>query len=464
MSSDKDIALELLLEIDTSWANRYRIVPIGKEGSTLLLATDAKDIAQLESELQLILGGVVQLEQKTSEWISEKLLKHYRQGGAELSADEDFIEGLIQDAQSMGSSDIHVELLEETGRVRMRIDGQLLERFRIPISQYTAVVNKIKVRAGLDISEKRLPQDGRISLPHLSEALDLRVSTLPVLGGEKVVMRLLGRSAGALSLEELGMSEHQITLYQKALQKPHGVILISGPTGSGKTTTLYATLKEIARPSRNVMTIEDPIEYTLEGISQVQVREQVGLDFPTALRTFLRQDPDVIMVGEIRDGQTAKMAIRASLTGHQVLSTIHTNSAWDTIMRLTDMGVPEYLVASTLVMSVAQRLVRKVCSHCHTEEKIPDTSVFGEKSIEAPRDVAVAKGCPECHYTGYKGRKAIYEMLPIDEELAGAIKQGSLSREEVYASYNVQSLSDQALEMLKRKETTLEETYSYFVL
>ena len=212
------------------------------------------------------------------------------------------------------------------------------------------------------------------------------------------------------------------------------------------------------------MTIEDPIEYTLEGISQVQVREQVGLDFPTALRTFLRQDPDVIMVGEIRDGQTAKMAIRASLTGHQVLSTIHTNSAWDTIMRLTDMGVPEYLVASTLVMSVAQRLVRKVCIHCHTEEKLQDTSVFGEKSTEAPTQVAVAQGCQECHYTGYKGRRAIYEMLPIDEELAGAIKQGGMSREEVYTHYNVQSLSDQALEMLKRKETTLEETYSYFVL
>jgi len=363
----------------------------------------------------------------------------------------------------LGSSDIHIEPLEKGGRVRMRVDGKLLERYQIPKSEYTAVVNKVKVRSGMDISEKRLPQDGRISTGTGSTGLDLRVSSLPIMHGEKVVLRLLGRSAGNLSLENLGMTKEQQEQYRTALQKPHGVILISGPTGSGKTTTLYATLREMADATRNVMTIEDPIEYTLEGIAQVQVKEQIGLGFPAALRTFLRQDPDIIMVGEIRDSETATMAIRASLTGHQVLSTIHTNSAWDTVMRLQDMGIPAYLVASTLALSVAQRLVRLACPSCKQEVPQINLKLFGLYAAQAPKSVVEAKGCEHCHYTGYKGRRAIYEILPIDETIAEALKNGSMNKSQVYAHGKVKSLAQQALVMLSTHETTLEETISYFI-
>lgn len=455
---------ELSRLVTPALANRYRIIPIAEDDAGFSFYTDNTQPNQLKIELEMIFGKAVTLEPKTTEWVNMALSKHYRQSATpSLNGNSDFIDALLQDAQGIGSSDIHIEPGENGGRVRMRIDGKLIERYQIQKADYNAVVNKVKVRSNMDISEKRLPQDGRISTGLGQDGMDLRVSCLPVMYGEKVVLRLLGRSSGNLTLSKLGMSETQQETYRKVLNKPHGIILISGPTGSGKTTTLYATLQEISDTTRNVMTIEDPIEYMLNGIAQVQVREQIGLTFPMALRTFLRQDPDVIMIGEIRDSETATMAIRASLTGHQVLSTIHTNSAWDTIMRLQDMGIPGYLISSTLVLSVAQRLIRLVCSHCATTEELSDTKALGSFANVAPKTFSVAVGCEKCHYTGYKGRTAIYEILPIDEELAEKLKIGKANRAETYARLGVSSLAEQVLELLRSSETTLQETMTYFI-
>ncbi len=463
-TKEAHIESTLLRLLTPQQAHRYRIVPKAKDDQSCTFYTDHPKPKRLLQELPMLLGVAVHLEEKDTPWMEKTLAQHYRLNHENrLQPEADFLDKLLSDAQSIGSSDIHIEPLEHMGRVRMRVDGKLIERYEVKKIEYPSVVNKIKVRAGLDISEKRLPQDGRIRVKSGKDGLDLRVSTLPVMNGEKVVMRLLGQSSGDMTLAQLGMDASQQNTYEKALKKPHGVILISGPTGSGKTTTLYATLKNLADTSRNVMTIEDPIEYTLSGIAQVQVKEQIGLTFPTALRTFLRQDPDIIMIGEIRDTETAKMAIRASLTGHQVLSTIHTNSAWDTVMRLQDMGVPGYLVASTLSLSVAQRLVRLVCPHCKSEDKLTNPQWLGMYADKAPENICTSKGCQHCHYTGYKGRKAVYEILPITEELAVGIKTNSLNMQQAYAQAGIMSLADQALRMLQQGETTLEETLPYFI-
>ena len=281
---------------------------------------------------------------------------------------DDFLVNLIREAKNLKSSDIHVESYEHKCRVRIRIDGMMVERYILKREDYPALINKIKILANLDIAEKRLPQDGRINFNQPDQQFDIRVSVLPTLFGEKVVLRLLNSDAADIDLNGLGFSDFDLDNYLQGVRKPNGILLISGPTGSGKTTTLYATLKVLNKETRNVLTIEDPVEYTLEGINQVQLKESIGLNFAAALRAFLRQDPDVIMVGEIRDTETANMAIRAALTGHLVLSTIHTNSAWGTVSRLIDMGVPPFLVASTLNTTAAQRLIRLLCPHCKVQE------------------------------------------------------------------------------------------------
>lgn len=277
---------------------------------------------------------------------------------------DDFLPRVISEAKGIGASDIHIEIYEEMARIRFRIDGKMVERYRISSEEYPALINKIKIQANLDIAEKRLPQDGRIFFRSSVGEFDIRVSSLPTMNGEKIVMRLLSKDAGQIQLSQLGFSEEQLELYTRSVKRPNGIVLISGPTGSGKTTTLYATLQLLNSDETNILTIEDPIEYTLEGVNQVQLKEDIGLTFSSALRTFLRQDPDIIMLGEIRDKETAQMAIRAALTGHLVFSTIHTNSAWGTISRLVDMGIPPYLLASTINLSMAQRLVRLLCPKC----------------------------------------------------------------------------------------------------
>jgi len=341
------------------------------------------------------------------------------------------------------------------------LDGKLKTYFVISNQEYPVIVNKLKIKAGLDISEKRLPQDGRITMKMSLNEFDIRVSSLPTLHGEKMVLRILSKDANSINLEELGFTKKELKAYKETIKKPNGIALISGPTGSGKTTTLYATLKLLNQESTNILTIEDPIEYTLEGINQVQLKENIGLDFVSTLRTFLRQDPDVIMVGEIRDAKTANMAIRAALTGHLVLSTIHTNSAWATISRLIDMGIPAFLIASTLNVSVAQRLVRKLCVQCKEEEPI-SKDIF-PLSFKIPKNVSMhyqAKGCNYCHHTGYSGRKAIYEIIPINKELIQHIKQNDLEIDQYLIENNINTLKSNAIDLVREGVTSVEEVYA----
>lgn len=451
-------------------AFHYQIIPkiIAKE--QLSFYVDELHYSRgLVDELELVFGTAVELEPSDSRKIQHSLTRYYRrhkgQASKALSFDQerekDFLRDLIGEAHRLGSSDIHLEMYEDKCRVRIRIDGKLIERYEISKEDYPAIVNRIKIQAHLDIAEKRLPQDGRIEFREGQLKFDIRVSVLPTLYGEKVVMRLLSRDAMQIDLQAIGMSKDDLALYEDAIRKPHGVVLISGPTGSGKTTTLYATLKQLNEETRNILTIEDPIEYTLKGINQVQLKESIGLDFATAMRTFLRQDPDVIMLGEIRDRDTAQMAIRASLTGHLVFSTIHTNSAWGTISRLIDMGVPPFLIANTLNLSVAQRLVRKLCPECKQEEAIDPKQ--WPSSVPQPDDlktVMAPRGCESCYFTGYSGRQAIYEMIKMDSDLAESIEKDRSEIDEQLKERGFSSLGARSLELLRRGETSLEEIYS----
>lgn len=460
--------------ITTEQAWHYRIVPKEKQNGSLYFYIDeTKAVSSVKDELEILFGKNINLEKTSSELIQKTLGRYYRRGQqgkvskqVSLAGNktDDFLEKLITEAKELGSSDIHIETYEEKCRVRIRIDGQLIERYSINKYDYPALINKVKIKANLDIAEKRLPQDGRIFYERDGHKFDIRVSVLPTLHGEKVVMRLLSNDATDIHIEELGFAEQELKHYLEGIKKPNGIILISGPTGSGKTTTLYATLKILNREKTNILTVEDPIEYTLEGINQVQVKESIGLTFASALRSFLRQDPDIIMLGEIRDGETANMAIRAALTGHLVLSTIHTNSAWGTVSRLGDMGVPLYLLAGTLNTTVAQRLVRLLCTHC--KEEAPFEEKYYPMNFTAPRKLtkhSVAKGCEHCYYTGYKGRKALYEIIPIDRELAEKIKNNQHDISSWLKEKNIKNLSDNAFELFEKGVTSLDEVYPLLV-
>ncbi|MFN3402673.1 MAG: GspE/PulE family protein [Cytophagaceae bacterium] len=461
-----------VLTPEQAW--HYRIIPKNQAGNRLEFFIDENNYdSSLADELEVLLGKSIVLEKASASVIHTTLSKYYLRENAERSAlkntkyegtSEDFLSSLISEAKSLKSSDIHIETYEERCRVRIRIDGMLVERFVLEKTEYPALINKIKIMSNLDIAEKRLPQDGRIFFNHGGNKFDIRVSVLPTLHGEKVVLRLLSNDATNIDINKLGFSEFDLKNYLDGARRPHGMLLISGPTGSGKTTTLYATLKLLNKETRNILTIEDPIEYTLEGINQVQLKEAIGLNFGAALRTFLRQDPDVIMVGEIRDQDTASMAIRASLTGHLVLSTIHTNSAWGTVSRLTDMGVPPFLVANTLNTSVAQRLVRLLCPHCKKEEKF-DENLFPRqfKPYRKVNSHFLTRGCDACYYTGYRGRKAVYEVIPIDAELALKIKNGVFDVADQLKERGVRTLSENAFELFERGDTTLEEIYPLLV-
>ncbi|WP_036384447.1 GspE/PulE family protein [Muricauda sp. MAR_2010_75] len=462
--TDYKIPPNLQQFISADQAFHYRVVPVSKGEHGLVLKTDSTSLQELLAELNIVLDSQVSLEQCAPEELQQYLTTNYRQrkqqGTDQLTYTNDFLEKMLLEAKAIGSSDIHFEPYENTCRVRLRLDGKLLEYYSIPLPDYPTMVNKIKIRANLDIAEKRLPQDGRISINSNGEEFDIRVSSLPTLHGEKLVLRILSRDTGTVNLDDLGMTEMELTRYKEGIKKPNGIVLISGPTGSGKTTTLYATLKLLNNGSTNILTIEDPIEYTLEGINQVQLKENIGLDFASSLRTFLRQDPDIIMVGEIRDVKTANMAIRAALTGHLVLSTIHTNSAWATISRLIDMGVPPFLIASTLNMSVAQRLVRKLCSHCKQKKSI-DKNMF-PANFSIPNDLAhhyIPVGCNHCHHTGYDGRKAIYEILPVDKKLEPSIKNNELEIDQYIQENGLSTLKTNAIDLLGQGITSIEEIY-----
>ena len=464
-----DAETQQVITTDQAW--HYHIVPKNVNGESISFYVDeSKRSISLQDELEMIFGKQVELEPSSPDLINKTLGKYYRQtyknkNGNAVAIDakdsDNFVVKLIAEADELGSSDIHIEKYEERCRVRLRIDGKLIEKYVIPANDYPALVNKLKIKANLDIAEKRLPQDGRIAFEANGVKFDIRVSLLPTLHGEKIVMRLLSKDATNIDINELGMNIKQLKDYLEGIKKPNGIILISGPTGSGKTTTLYATLKILNEEKTNIVTIEDPIEYTLEGINQVQLKEDIGLSFSSALRSFLRQDPDVIMLGEIRDGETAQMAIRAALTGHLVLSTIHTNSAWGTVSRMIDMGVPSYLLASTLSLTVAQRLVRLLCPDCKSEEPF-DNQLF-PSHYKAPRTVThhhVAKGCEMCFYTGYKGRKAVYEVIPIDYDMAETIKNEAFNIADQLKEKNINLLMDNAFDLFERGETSIEEVYS----
>ena len=423
---------ETLQIISAEQAWHYRIIPQLINESTASFIADKETFSDsTQQELEMLLGLDLEVTLYEANEIQKLLSTYYRREAKDsrvksstyTGASEDFVVQLIKEAKSIKSSDIHIESYEEKCRVRLRIDGMLVERYSLSLEEYPSLINKIKIMSNLDISEKRLPQDGRIFFKDALDKFDIRVSILPTLYGEKVVMRILSNDATDIDISYLGMQEQELNSYLEGIKKPNGILLISGPTGSGKTTTLYATLKILNKETRNVLTIEDPIEYTLEGINQVQLKESIGLDFASALRTFLRQDPDVIMVGEIRDKATANMAIRAALTGHLVLSTIHTNSAWGTVSRLIDMEIPPFLVANTLNTTVAQRLVRLLCDHCKKEENFDHKAL--PTGFRLPKSLTkhmVPVGCESCYYTGYKGRKAVYEVLPIDNDLSEKIK------------------------------------------
>ncbi|MES2629827.1 MAG: GspE/PulE family protein [Bacteroidota bacterium] len=458
-----NIDLQQLITSEQAW--HYQVVPFDADVQNRNISFLVSDLANadIRDELELLLGKSVTLKSAPAKDVQRYLNKYYRKGTSEKAdtpgfsaGNDNFLMKLLLEGKALGASDIHIEIYQELCRLRFRIDGMLIERYRLKKVDYPALINKIKIKASLDISEKRLPQDGRINVEEGGRKFDIRVSVLPTLYGEKIVMRYLSNDTTNIDIRRLGFSEKQETEYLRAIKKPNGIILISGPTGSGKTTTLYGTLKILNEDKRNIVTAEDPIEYTLDGINQVQLKESIGLTFAAALRTFLRQDPDIIMIGEIRDHETAEMAIRASLTGHLVLSTIHTNSAWGTIDRLVDMGVPPFLLSATLNMSIAQRLVRKLCPDCKQEEPLPENET---KMVPGVAHHHVAVGCENCHYTGYKGRTAIYEMISIDHELADMIKHRSHGVREALKEKNIKSLAEQATALLKEGVTSLDEIY-----
>lgn len=373
------------------------------------------------------------------------------------------INSLFLKAIRANASDIHFEPFSDKVVVRFRMDGVLHEISTIPLNTYPQVVSRIKIISRLNVAEKRLPQDGRIKVKIGDKKLDMRVSTLPTVFGERIVIRLLDKSNKLLTLEELGFLPEDLEKYRRIIKKPYGLVLITGPTGSGKSTTLYASLLELKTPRKNIITIEDPVEYQIDGISQIQVNPKIDLTFANGLRSILRQDPDIIMVGEIRDLETAEIAIHASMTGHLVLSTLHTNDAPSAVARLVDMGVEPFLIASSLEGVIAQRLVRTICENCKTEY-IPSDAEIEEIKKHYKKPVEIkhlykGEGCQECLGTGYKGRMAIYEIMEVDEDLRTTISKNPETTvlKQKAIDKGMKTLIEDGISKVLQGKTTLEE-------
>ncbi len=367
---------------------------------------------------------------------------------------------IISTAVQQGASDIHIEPMETRLRVRYRIDGILFETMQPPLSMHAALISRIKIMSNLDISERRLPQDGRIRAMIQSRTVDLRVSTLPTASGEKCVIRVLDNNSIMLGLERLGFSEDNLALFQNEIAQPHGIILVTGPTGSGKTTTLYSALMELKSDTLNISTVEDPVEYRLDFANQVQVIDRIGMSFSAALRSLLRQDPDVIMVGEIRDEETARIAVQAALTGHLVLSTLHTNDAPSSITRLINIGIESYLIAAALNAVIAQRLVRRICPQCK-EEWQPSQEVSDYLAAQGLEDITLmrGKGCQKCRNTGYSGRVALYEMLVMDDTVRDFVTTNPSVTQlrRLLHERGMSTLRDDGLDKVRQGSTTIEE-------
>ena len=369
-----------------------------------------------------------------------------------------FVNALFYQAVKKRASDIHIEVQEKRGEVRFRIDGMLVKNADLDKKVVNLIVSRIKVISNLDISEKRIPQDGRTQIKIAGETLDIRVSVLPTFYGERVVMRLLMKSSQIPHINELGFHPSVIGEIKKLLRLSHGIILVTGPTGSGKTTSLHSFLREVEDPSKNIITVEDPVEYKSDSISQIQVNEKAGLTFASALRSILRQDPDVIMIGEIRDEETADIAVRAALTGHLVFSTLHTNSATATIARLADMGIEPFLISSSLLGILAQRLVRVLCEECKEEDSLAE-EFANDYNIDPNAVIYKAKGCSACNYTGFSGRRSIGELVVMNDKIKTILKSTTDEHtiREALKEDGLKTLSMQLREMLLSGETSLDE-------
>jgi len=483
--SDYDLTPELKKLIPEEIARRYKVIPLKYSNNLIVLATndpvniDAMDelsrmtrknispvlltTDDLYYGLEKIYGTEDRLFKIASD-VEKKIIGNL--------SDEEFLEGLSQDAPIVnlvdgilgkgineGASDIHIEPDEDKLRVRYRIDGILHEVLSVNRNLHSPITSRIKILANMDIAEKRAPQDGRFKIRVNFKDIDFRASTLPTYYGEKVVLRILDRSNVVLDLKSIGMSSHNLEVYESIISKPYGIILITGPTGSGKTTTLYATLSKLNSVEKNIVTVEDPIEYNFKLINQVQVDESANVTFASALRSILRQDPDIIMVGEIRDKETAEISIQASLTGHLVLSTIHTNDAVSAVVRLMDMGIEPFLVGSSLIGIVGQRLVRKVCINCAVEYTPPKEFLDRIGEIEENVRFVKGEGCPECHYTGYQGRIGIYEVLKITPNLREMVVKGANSEELRKAAIQggFSTMFESGVKLAKMGITTIEE-------
>jgi general secretion pathway protein E len=386
---------------------------------------------------------------------SDEMMAQILEGVSEAPAIR-HVQSIISSAIRIGASDIHIEPMAKNLSVRYRIDGRLKEVDSHAIDQAKSIASRIKILSGLDIAETRLPQDGRMQFNYQGQDIDIRVSTSPIAYGESVVLRLLGRNQTPLDIRQIGLPDSMLADFIKLLERPNGMILLTGPTGSGKTTTLYSALNHLRRPEVKILTVEDPVEILLDGVNQVQVRPEIGLDYANSLRAFLRQDPDIIMVGEIRDRDTADIALRASLTGHLVLSSLHTNSAIGAFERLTDIGIEPFLTASTVIASVAQRLIRTICSKCATTRDLSamEQDIFARWDVAAPAQLHEPVGCSACENNGYRGRIPVLELITMTDELRALVQSGQS------ASYRLppeKQLPGHALNLVAAGKTSLAE-------
>lgn len=491
--SEISIDKEAVSTINEQLARKYTIIPILRDGNTLTVTmSDPLDYYALD-DIKRVTSLDIRQVMSLKDDIINAIDRYYGSEGAEravealkqeystINVDElallsenevanapvvKLLNSLISHAIRAGASDIHIEPMDKDLRIRFRVDGVLQEVMRSPKSAHSSITTRIKIMSALDIAEKRLPQDGRVEMNVDDRPVDLRISILPTVYGEKTVIRILGLGKNiTYTRSMIGFTEKNMALFDKIVKSPHGIILVSGPTGSGKSTTLYTVLTELNEITSNIITVEDPVEYKLAGINQVQVNMKAGLTFASGLRSILRQDPDIIMIGEIRDAETAEIAIRAAITGHLVLSTIHTNDAPSSIARLIDMGIQPYLVSTSVVGIVAQRLVRKICTKCK-QEYTPDHSELMMLKLREPRKLYRGAGCPTCNFTGYSGRTAIHEVIPVSKEIKDLIEKRATSEQirQISARHGTISLRESAMLLVLDGITTTTEllkvTYS----
>lgn len=481
--STLNIRPEIIDIIPESIARKYEVLPIDiVNGQLMVVMADPLNYYAIE-EIKMASGYVVKTAIALRESMLSNIEKYYGQSKAREAAEDygrvygfkeknvelveedenaapviKFLNTIIENAILNSTSDIHIEPDEQEMRVRYRIDGVLREMMRVNIGMLDPVVSRIKIMANLNIAEKRVPQDGRISFKAKEKSIDLRISTVPTMWGEKIVMRLFDKSNFSLNLKTLGFDNLDINKINRISSNPYGIILVCGPTGSGKTTTLYSILNILNEESENIITIEDPVEYNFKGINQMQVNSKIGFDFANGLKSILRQDPDIIMVGEIRDGETAEISVRSALTGHLVLTTIHTNNAVGTITRLEDMGVAPFLISSTVTGIMAQRLVRKICPNCGNDH-ISDERETRLLELETPIMLKKGEGCSLCNNSGYKGRIGIYEIMEISPEIRNLIdkKAPESEIEDMAIKQGMVILRQACISKVKQGVTTVDE-------